>query len=97
MAQGYGLQKYGMPIEEWEAKNHKEPEDGIYAGNTRAKLVCSGMSCAVGESGILRGVSQFGFALKRTSFPPLVLAVLAFNSIDVIDKGGLIIAHEKER
>jgi hypothetical protein len=44
-------QKYGMPIEEWEAKNNKKLEDGLYKGTLRRGDHVAGCGCAAGEHG----------------------------------------------
>ena len=44
-------QKYGMPIEEWEAKNNKKLEDGLYRGTLRRGGHVAGCGCAAGEHG----------------------------------------------
>jgi 7,8-dihydro-6-hydroxymethylpterin dimethyltransferase len=44
-------QKYGLPIEAWEAKNGKKLEDGLYRGTLRRGGHHAGCGCAVGEQG----------------------------------------------
>jgi hypothetical protein len=44
-------QKYGMPIEEWEAKTGKRLEDDLYRGTLRRGSHAAGCGCAVGEHG----------------------------------------------
>jgi uncharacterized radical SAM superfamily Fe-S cluster-containing enzyme len=44
-------QKYGMPIEAWEAQNHKKLEDGLYRGTMRRGGHVQGCGCAAGENG----------------------------------------------
>ena len=39
-------QKHGLPIEAWEAQNHKKLEDGLYRGTHHA-----GCGCVLGERG----------------------------------------------
>ncbi len=40
-----------MPIEAWEAKNHKKLEDGLYRGTLSRGGHVQGCGCAVGENG----------------------------------------------
>src|SRR5205085_11306354 len=42
-------QKFGMPIEAWEAKVGKKLEDGLYRGTLRRGGHAAGCGCAVGE------------------------------------------------
>jgi len=44
-------QKYGLPIEAWEAKNGKKLEDGPYRGKLRRAPATRPAACAVGEQG----------------------------------------------
>ncbi len=44
-------QKYGLPIEAWEAKNGKKLEDGLYRGTLTRGTHLAGCGCAVGEQG----------------------------------------------
>ena len=44
-------QKFGMPIEQWEAQNHKKLEDGLYRGTLRRGTHHAGCGCALGENG----------------------------------------------
>jgi uncharacterized radical SAM superfamily Fe-S cluster-containing enzyme len=44
-------QKYGMPIEEWEKKNGKKLEDGLYRGTLRRGGHVAGCGCSAGEHG----------------------------------------------
>ncbi len=44
-------QKFGMPIEQWEAQNHRKLEDGLYRGTLRRGTHHAGCGCALGENG----------------------------------------------
>jgi hypothetical protein len=44
-------QKYGLPIEAWEAKNGRKLEDGLCRGTLRRGTHHAGCGCAVGEQG----------------------------------------------
>ena len=44
-------QKYGMPIEAWEAKTGRKLEDGLYRGTLRRGGHVAGCGCAAGEDG----------------------------------------------
>ena len=44
-------QKYGMPIEAWEAKSGRKLEDGLYRGTLRRGGHVAGCGCAAGEDG----------------------------------------------
>jgi 7,8-dihydro-6-hydroxymethylpterin dimethyltransferase len=44
-------QKYGMPIEQWEAKTGRKLEDGLYRGTLRRGGHVQGCDCAAGEHG----------------------------------------------
>jgi len=44
-------QKYGLPIEAWEAKNGKKLEDGLYRGTLSRGGHHAGCGCGVGEQG----------------------------------------------
>jgi len=44
-------QKYGQPIEVWEANNHKKLEDGLYRGTLRRGGHVAGCGCSAGEHG----------------------------------------------
>jgi hypothetical protein len=44
-------QKYGMPIEEWEKKNNRKLEDGLYKGTLRRGGHVAGCGCSAGEHG----------------------------------------------
>ncbi len=41
-------QKYGMPIEAWEAKTGKKLEDGLYKGTLRRGGHAPGCGCSAG-------------------------------------------------
>ena len=42
-------QKYGLPIEAWEAKKVKKLEDGLYRGTLRRGTHHTGCGCAMGS------------------------------------------------
>jgi tetraether lipid synthase len=44
-------QKYGMPIEEWEKRNNKKLEEGLYRGTLRRGGHVAGCGCSAGEGG----------------------------------------------
>ncbi|HXW36825.1 MAG TPA: radical SAM protein, partial [Nitrososphaerales archaeon] len=44
-------QKYGMPIEAWEAKTGRKLEDGLYKGTLRRGGHVAGCGCSAGENG----------------------------------------------
>ena len=44
-------EKYGLPIEAWEAKNGKKLGDGLYRGTLRRGTHHARCGCAVGEQG----------------------------------------------
>jgi hypothetical protein len=44
-------QKFGMPVEEWEARTGKKLEDGLYKGTFRRGGHLAGCGCSAGEQG----------------------------------------------
>jgi uncharacterized radical SAM superfamily Fe-S cluster-containing enzyme len=44
-------QKYGMPVEAWEAKTGKKLEDDLYRGTLRRGNHAAGCGCVAGELG----------------------------------------------
>ncbi|MDV3243826.1 MAG: hypothetical protein LYZ66_01470 [Nitrososphaerales archaeon] len=43
------IQKYGMPIEAWEAKTGKKLEEGLYKGTLRRGGHAPGCGCSAGD------------------------------------------------
>jgi hypothetical protein len=61
-------QKFGMPIEAWEAKKGRKLEDGLYRGTLRRGGHAAGCGCAAGEGGEevhiqpITGTDSYSFA-----------------------------------